>query len=181
MANVITARRSGLVLRGGRQRRETIWGGTAAFRGVIGGAQTAILAASLNAAALALRPFTIVRVRGFWHVRSDQVIATEQYGCSQGWAIVSDQASAIGVTAVPTPDTDIASDLWFLFESLYGTFMLLDSTGTQQQGMGATFDSKAMRKVQEGEDVVQMFESGTALTSSSATITVVSRFLIKLH
>jgi len=39
-------------------------------------------------------------------VRSDQFVATEGYEIAIGMAVVSDQALAIGVTAVPTPFTD---------------------------------------------------------------------------
>ena len=46
--------------------------------------------ASLNAAALALRPFTIVRSRFLLSVISDQITASENYVGALGMAIVSD-------------------------------------------------------------------------------------------
>ena len=49
-------------------------------------------------------------------VESDQSAATELFIGNLGLAVVSDQATAVGVTAVPTPATDRGSDLWFLIE-----------------------------------------------------------------
>ncbi len=67
------ARKSGFVRRGGRMRRETLWLDIATSEITLSGAPTAVLANSLAASALALRPFTVVRTRGFMHIRSDQV------------------------------------------------------------------------------------------------------------
>ena len=78
---------------------------------------SAALVASLNATALALRPFTIVRTRGTLAVYSDQVIASETARSAMGLAVVSDQAAAVGITAVPTPITDQDSDLFFVYET----------------------------------------------------------------
>ena len=96
-----------------RQKRLTSWfqfqPGRTAFSSVGG---TVLF--SLNAAALALRPFTIVRTRFLVSVVTDQVAADELVLGALGMAVVSDQAVAIGVTAVPTPITDMGSDLWFV-------------------------------------------------------------------
>ncbi len=62
MANIRRSRAGGFI-RGGRHRRETIWLGTAQTSSGFAATTVAILN-SLNAAALALRPFTVVRVRG---------------------------------------------------------------------------------------------------------------------
>ena len=69
---------------------------------------------SLNATALALRPFTIVRQHYFLMLRSDQAAAAERQFGAFGCVVVSDQAEAVGVTAIPTPITDAGSDLWML-------------------------------------------------------------------
>ncbi len=112
MANIRTARRSGLVLRGGRNISNTLWLATGPGEISIGSGGAAILGFSLDAATLALRPFTILRERNFWFARSDVVTGGEEWGGAVGACVVSDQAVAIGVTAVPTPITDIDSDLW---------------------------------------------------------------------
>ena len=56
----------------------------------------------LSAIGLALRPFTLIRVRGIFTIASDQSAATETQVGALGVAVVSEQAASIGVTAVPT-------------------------------------------------------------------------------
>ena len=180
MARISTSRKSGLVLRGGSMRKETLWFKGLEFLQVIGGAAAPVLLGSLNAAALALRPFTVVRTRGAIHLSSDQIAADEVYGAAYGQAVVSDQAAAIGVTAVPTPVTDDNSDLWFVFEYMFGSFVFSDATGASESGITqTTIDSKAMRKVQEGEDIVLVLERAT--NGFGITALGYTRMLIKLH
>ncbi len=103
---------------------------------------------SLNAAALALRPFTVVRSRFLVSIASDQVAASETQVGAVGLAVVSDQANAIGVTAVPTPITDMGSDLWFVHQLLYNEMIFGSAIGFQTQAQRIyEIDSKAMRKV----------------------------------
>jgi len=178
MANIRTARRSGLVLRGGRMRRQSLWGNMTTAKTSIGTSQTAVLSHSLNSVALNLRPFTVVRVRLHWFVRSDVVTGGEIWGGAVGVCMVSDQASAIGVTAVPTPVTDQGSDLWFVFDAAYGRF---GGTAVEEVGLMRDVDSRAMRKVEEGQDMITVQESGIAATSISMDSVLGGRFLIKLH
>ncbi len=177
MANIRTARRSGLVLRGGRNRRESVWIGGTDVRTAIATATTASLVTSLNAAALALRPFTVVRTRGFMYLMSDQAAAAEFQTVAVGMAVVSDQAVAIGVTALPTPVTDSASDLWYLYEWLAGN--ATDLTDLAIGGQFKEIDSRAMRKVEDGQDVVMLVESGAQ--TNGMNIHTFQRTLIKLH
>ena len=176
MANIRTARRSGLVLRGGSNRRETIWVGGSFVDTTIGAPSTAVLLTSLNAAALALRPFTVIRTRGIASIRSDQSAAVESQLAAWGKCVVSEQAVAIGVTAVPTPATDNAFDLWFGYEILQN---LGDIAAGPQDIVTRYVDSRAMRKVQEGEDLITVIE--TTAISSGCTITTFDRILLKLH
>jgi len=136
-----------------------------------------LFAGSLNAAALALRPFTIVRVRGLINLRSDQASAIEDVQIGWGLAVVSDQASAIGITALPTPITDQASDLWFAFAFASASRLFLTSGGQDSQTF--VIDSKAMRKVEDGEDMVETVENGSA--SAGAAFMIRYRILVKLH
>ncbi len=131
---------------------------------------------SLNAAALALRPFTIVRSRFELMLRSDQSAAIEQQAASFGIAVVSDQAVAVGVTAVPTPNTDMASDLWFVHQNLFADEMgLLD---TMRAATKVSVDSKAMRKVDIGQDIVVVGEFGGF---SGCKLSVSGRMLVKVN
>jgi hypothetical protein len=47
-------------------------------------------------------------------ISSDQFAQSESQIGAIGLAVVTDQAVGIGVTAVPTPITDLSSDSWFL-------------------------------------------------------------------
>jgi len=174
------ARKSGHVLRRGVMRRESLWFAGVYVRSVLGSASTAVIQTSLNAGALALRPFTIVRTRGHILYRSDQESAAENQDVSFGMAVVSDQSVAIGVTAVPTPFADNGSDLWFVYESMSARFGFITGVGfDQQSGVERIVDSKAMRKVEGGQDVIIAAE--TADISGGVTITSFVRMLIKLH
>jgi len=176
MANLRIGRRSGLVLRGGRNRRATVWIGDVPALTTVA-ANTAVLLTSLNAAALALRPFTIVRVRGVIQWGSDQEAASETPFGAYGETVVSDQASAIGVTAVPTPTTDANSDLFLYYQTL--VFALhVTPAGTGPGYQQYNLDGKAMRKVNDDQDLVTSVENNSAV---GATIVVSSRLLVKIH
>ena len=141
---------------------------------------TAVLVSSYSAAALAKRPFTIVRTQLTIHLTTDQLAASEFQAVALGMCVVSDQASAIGVSAVPTPDTDSASDLWYLHRWLFDQFDFGDATGFQSNaGLFLHIDSKAMRKVNDDEDSILVVESGAI--SSGSLLVVGGRQLIKEH
>ena len=168
------------IMRGGHQVRETRWLNINPVEITRAAASSATLAFVFTAAELALRPFTIIRTRGVFGVRTDQLVATEAYSGSLGMAVVSEQATGIGVTAVPTPETDRDSDLFFVYESLAGEFLFADATSFQSAaGRWSTFDSKAMRKVPDGSDVAVTIE--TSSISSGAIFHISGRMLIKLH
>ena len=110
-------RQSGVVV-----PRETVWFEFGFVSSVLAASATAALVQTLNAAALALRPFTIVRTRMNWFVHSDQTAASEGFIGNAGFCVISDQAAAVGVAAVPTPATDMGSDLWFLIDQWPASF-----------------------------------------------------------
>ena len=145
-------------------RRKTLWLDFAQVfmdRFSVGSA-TAVLQSSLNAAALALRPFTIVRTRGLLWVDFDQSVNTEQPFGALGFAVVSDQASAIGVTAVPIPITDAGSSLFFSWTPWSTGIRIGSNASIAYPPAAQVFDSKAMRKVEVGEDLIVTFENGSA-------------------
>jgi len=179
MANVRTSRRSGFIIRNGVQRRESVWIGLVATDTGLGAATTPVLFSGYSAAALALRPFTIVRTRGWFSIRSDQEGADETYAASLAMAIVSDQALAIGVTAVPTAVTNRESDLFFLYEELSGNFVFVSGLTAFESAPGTKFDSKAMRKVEVGQDIAVTIESPAV--SNGVAVYKAGRQLVKLH
>ncbi len=179
MAFVARSRKSGVFRRGGVQVRETLWIGDSIGDNVLAAGGTAVLLAMLNATALALRPFTVVRSRGLLAIRSDQQAANEAFQCAFGAAIVSAQAEAIGVTAIPTPITDNASDLWYIYETMFGNFQFASGVGFDSAPNNREVDSKAMRKVEDGEQLIFAVESDAS--SSGLVFTSFVRTLVKLH
>jgi len=173
------ARKTGFVRRNNVMVRETFWIGGSIVVTTLAAASTATIVTSLSAGALALRPFTVIRTRGVWFTESDQTAAAERYAVSYGIAVVSTQASAIGVTAVPTPATDNDSDLWYMFETAVDTIEVTTDIGRFIGKQQMSIDSKAARKVEDGQDIVDVVE--THAVSSGAVAVTFNRTLIKLH
>ena len=179
MANIRTARRSGFVTRGGRSVRETLWGDVTSTITVVGAGNAAVLLNVTGAGLLALRPLTIIRARGVMHLQSDQTAATESQACAVGMAIVSDQSVAIGATAIPSPVTDAGSDAWFMFQEIMAS--QLSGAIDSRRGEFLQYDSRAMRKMEDGFQLVVMFESEAAALTSGVSLRHQARILIKLH
>ncbi len=143
-------------------------------------AGTPVLLTSLNAAALALRPFTIVRTYVDLFFSSDQEAADEVQVGAYGQIVVSDQAQAAGVASVPTPITEMGSD-WFAYQLMTNQFRFGTAVGFQSQaGSHYAIDSKAMRKVVVGQDVISCVELVSG-TSNGADLISICRMLVKLH
>ena len=135
---------------------------------------------TLNAAALALRPFTVVRTRFMVYLRSDQTAAAEDQVVGLGHAVVSDEAVAVGVTAVPTPIAQLGSDLWFAIDVLAtGVQDAAGGTSGGIRGITRFLDSRAMRKVAVGQDIVSVAE----FSSQGQGLQIIwgGRMLVKLH
>ena len=165
--------------RGGGSRRATSWIDVPISCVNVAGGGAAIFA-SLTAAELAKRPFTIVRTHLEVKFGSDQIAASESQEGALGLCVVSDQALAIGITAVPTPDTDLASDFWFVNQVMFSEVLFGDSTGFQDTvGVHYAIDSKVMRKVNDDQDVALVIELTGA--SFGGTFCVGGRILIKEH
>ena len=161
------------------QKRLTSWFTFSPTNATFTGAGGTIIF-SLNAAALALRPFTIVRSRFLISVISDQITASENYGGAVGMAVVSDQAVAVGVTAVPTPITDMGSDLWFLHQLFFASVQIEEASGNGAflRSTNIEIDSKAMRKVDIGQDLVVV---GELAQTSGFNLTIGGRMLVKVN
>jgi hypothetical protein len=133
-----------------------------------------------SAAEDALRPYTVIRTHLYLNIASDQVVASESGLMAVGFAVVSDQASAIGITAVPTPITDLDSDAWYLHQFLSTQFTLLSAVGfTGGTNKEINVDSKAMRRVEDGFDNIVTVEVSAG--SDGIAIETAGRQLLKLH
>ncbi len=162
-------------------RRETLWFG-GSFAATVSSGVGGTIITSLNAAALNLRPFTIVRTRAEVLVKSDQEIASELQFGAYSECVVSDQAVAIGVTAVPTPVTDSTSDLFHVYQALLNAYEFQTAIGSANVGTRYEVDSKAMRKVEEGQDLIAVVENSAAASAGAGMrVLTFSRTLIKLH
>jgi len=161
------------------QSRETLWLAIGESITTLAAANTAAMVNALNAAALALTPFTIIRTYIEWSMMSDQLAAVEDQQVGLGEAVVSVQASAIGVTAVPTPFTDLGSDLFFLHQIMTSRFVFASADGIAPTPVHRTVDSKAMRKVEDQQDVVLTLENSSVATGSRNL--TAGRLLVKLH
>ena len=127
-----------------------------------------------------MRPFTIVRSRFVIGVESDQTAASESQIGAFGMAVVSDEAVAVGVTAVPTPVTQMASDYWFVHQIFMSSCIVKDATGIDFDVMkNYEIDSKAMRKVDIGQDLVLVAELSAA--GAGFAFTVGGRMLVKVN
>ena len=138
-------------------------------------ASTFQIISSLSAAGLAKRPFTITRTVGTLMVASDQTAAGEFPSGAIGGMVVSEKASTTGATAIPDPVTEASSDEWYMYES-----WALKQRATPNDGsfLIRHFDSRAQRKVQDGEDFV--FVIANASAADGCVFTFMVRTLVKL-
>ena len=144
------------IVRAPVRKRKTLWLAFTQLATTLTGDNSALVS-TLNAAALALRPFTVVRTHFAFYLLSDQAAAVETQACMFGTAVVSDQATDVGISAVPLPEQDIGSSLWFSHKIMWGN----ETSLTDRTVGGAYFDldSKAMRKVEVGSDIAVVVEN----------------------
>ena len=136
---------------------------------------------SLTTAEKAKLPFTIVRTYLHLRIISDQLAAAESQFLAVSGAVVSQQAEAVGVSAIPTPLNELASDYFFIHGFISSSFGFLTAVGFDgREGASKDFESKAMRKVHEDEDVVFAVEIDTGI-SGGVVVAIAGRMLIKEH
>jgi len=159
-------------------RRSTEWFASADITGTASlGVGTKILNQSLTTAELAKLPFTVVRVRGEVLVISDQIAAQEEGLMGLGFGVFSDTAVAAGVASLPDPITNESDDLWFVHKFV---FNLITASGLGGNIGGIqSFDSKAMRKVEEGSDIAVVVSNASGVFALEFWLKF--RMLVKLH
>ncbi len=172
------ARRVFRMIRGQqRQVRQNVWLGINLSITAAPGSSVTLLS-SLNAAALALRPFTVIRTRLDLHIESDQIAATEDFHAAYGRIVVSDQAIAQGAASIPAPITNSDAP-FFVWEPVLNSISFGTAVGfVEPAGRYLTVDFKAMRKVGNNEDIAGIIEVNTA---PGGVISIVGRALVKLH
>ncbi len=154
-----------------------IWiGNNVAVVTLTSGAQQLI--ASLNAAALLLRPFTILRTRIDLLFRSDQAATDEAPSGGFSMIVVKETAAAVGVSALPGPLAEIDAD-HFVYQGMTTAVLSATSVGvTAPVGTRYMIDSKAMRKVGPQDDVAIQ---GELRSVGGAFLNMEGRMLLQLH
>ena len=155
-----------------------IWIGSGVAALVVSASNT--LLASLNAPALALRPFTVIRTHLVIRFQSDQTGAVESVAGVYTQQVVKETASAAGIASLPGGIDESDAD-FFVYQPLFHDFDFISGVGARQQmGQGNywTVDSKAARKVGVDDDIVDVLDLRNLLGSE---IGVEGRQLLKLH
>ncbi len=105
---------------------------------------------------------TILRTHLAIWVGSDQAAGYEDQALCIGMRAVSDVAFALGITGVPGPFTEGGDDGWMLHKSI---FQEGHTAGPALPGYLYVVDSKAMRKLQDGETMALILENHHATES----------------
>ena len=143
--------------------------------------QTFVFDSSMDATELAKLPFTITRTIGLLTVFSDQAVLTQNPHGAFGALVVSEKAATLGPTAFPDPVTEGNSDEWFLYGQWDAT-IFVDAGGSAGFGgiQQIAFDSKAQRKVEEGQQIAFLIANAASVVDDAQYIWQY-RMLIKLH
>ncbi len=163
------------------QRRQTDWGASADITGTTAlAAASVILDQSFTDASLNFtQPGTIIRTRGELWVKSDQLVATEEPFGAMGMVVVEDRARVAGAASLPFPIADAGSDSWFVHQFFQAGIAVSSAIGILDPWSRYSFDSKAMRKIEDGQAIVIMLENAHA--THGAVFLLHFRILFKLH
>ena len=127
---------------------------------------------------------TIVRIRGMVTMQVSVVpnLATPNlFAYAVGMCVVSENAFGVGITAVPTPLTDIAWDGWMFHSMGIGGIVPGAGNPTADEPVAFEVDSKAMRKFKNTDVLIAVLEVSELGTAGTITAEIESRTLIKLH
>jgi len=158
-------------------RKATDWSSSAVLTAYVGVAASTI--ALLEVFVPIVGGETLIRTRGWLSIAPDQNASNEQFVGAFGIAVVSEAAASIGVTAVPSPDTDAAWGGWLYHTYFASQIRVGDSTGfISPPGINIVIDSKAMRKVDEDDRLVVVIENSAGF---GLQVYNSERFLSKVH
>ncbi len=162
-------------------RRRTSWGvgpkGALTF-------STSNPVAAFGSTAVALSDgLTIVRIRGelLMYLTVADAINAGYDEVAVGICVVSENAAGVGITAVPTPITDVAWDGWmWMWQGSMKAAVANEFDRGQTSSVRAIVDTKAMRKIKETDVIVAVAEAGAEATNASLSLRFNSRTLVKL-
>ncbi len=147
-----------------RQRSTTDWGRSVDTGLTLVGTGAKVLLATLSLNNPGIGE-VVRRTRGRFVVASDQTAATETQFGAIGFIVVNDIAIALGVTGMPGPVTDANDDGWFVWEP----FLQISEAGIGAADGAATvapgfeYDSKAMRRIEEGFGIAVIAENSSSV------------------
>jgi len=123
---------------------------------------------------------TIVRTRGDVEIVLRLAGAAEGFTGAIGLCLVTDEAFAIGITAMPTPVSDMDDELWFYhrFFSLHAGAVTA-TAALARIALNWEVDSRAMRKQPVGMTCAAVIEV-TELPTAIIDVQFDSRQLVKL-
>ena len=151
-------------------KRQVTWVGPAdqGFVAVATGAK--VILASFDPVSFGMDKPTVIRTRGQVAVRPEITTADLDLVGAIGLGIVSDEAFAAGVAAIPGPFDSADWDGWFVWQSFSYNYEFIDGTGFNFSVWNFEVDSKAMRKVSDGETMVVVIESQVGAMRISAPL-----------
>jgi len=160
-------------------RRKSTWVGPADqnYVSVASGGATLMasfdVSQSANSAAIGS---TVVRSRGQVSIIPQSVTTDLVIAGAFGLGIVSSQALAVGITAVPEPFDEADWDGWFVWRSFTYKLDVVSATGILPFIWDFEVDSKAMRKLGEGDAIIFVAQSQSGAYDIAAPL----RLLLKL-
>ena len=144
-------------MRSRRPRRSLGWVGSTPQTGLTA------LAASTSALIEVFVPGqpeqTLLRVRGAFGWRTDQLAASEVQLGAVGIILVEEPAATVGITAIPTPATDSEAD-WLWHSYYQSRFEFGSAIGFITSSLNSmVIDSKAKRKINSAQRFVMVIEN----------------------
>ena len=151
------------ITRGRSQRGGTNWGRLVLTAPVTVAAGTKVALISITLDNVGISE-TVRRTRGRFFITSDQGAAQEQQIGAIGAIVVNDLALAAGAASIAGPVTDADDDGWFVWESFAQMSGANDGGGVSISLPPGQyeFDSKAMRRIEDGFVAVIMVENAHA-------------------
>ena len=108
---------------------------------------------------------TVRRTLGHIYIASDQNAVNENQWGAFGMIVANDLAIAAGAASIPGPDTDRDDDGWFVWQGFSQTLRFGSAVGFGDIGRVYPFDSRGMRRVEEGFGFALMAENADATHS----------------
>ncbi len=119
------------------------------------------------------RDETVLRTVGSFSIKSDQAAASEDQLGAFGLCAVTDRAVVIGISAIPGPGADIATDVWATYVPILQSFQFASGVGIEpDMATIYPFDSKAKRKIPDGYALAVMVENNHATEAFDIAATV---------